>query len=125
MKIILVEPNKQAQIAEIGDKLEDMQKVVGGDIEAIYPYDDAMVAIVCNDSSKLEGLPLNRALRDENDEPYDIIAGTFFIVGLGDEDFESIPDDLVDRFLKLFHDPEMFMMVNGEIKAIRIPNADQ
>ena len=123
MKVILVEPNKPAHVAEIGDKLEDMQQVVGGYIEAVYPYEE-LVAIVCNDSAKLEGMPLNRALRDENDEVYDVIAGTFFLVGVGEEDFESIPDELVEKFLKLFQYPEFFIMMNGEIETIIIRDVD-
>ena len=36
-----------------------------GYIEAIYPYDDP-VALICGEEAKLEGKPLNRALRDED-----------------------------------------------------------
>ena len=37
------------------------------------------------------GLPLNRALRDEDAaEAYDVVAGTFLVVGLGEEDFASL-----------------------------------
>jgi len=31
------------------------------------------VALICNDEGKLQGLPLNRGLRDERGELYDII----------------------------------------------------
>lgn len=46
-----------------------------------YPFEDP-VAIVYNDDGKLMGLPLNRALRDESGEAYDVVAGTFLVVGL-------------------------------------------
>ena len=45
---------------------------------------------ICNDDGKLMGLPLNRALRDENGEMYDAVAGDFLVVGLGEEDFASL-----------------------------------
>ena len=39
--------------------------------------------------SKIMGKDLNRALRDGDGEIYDIIAGDFLVVGLGEEDFSS------------------------------------
>ena len=35
--------------------------------------------IVCNEEGKLEGLPLNRALRDEDGDIYDVVAGSFLV----------------------------------------------
>ena len=35
----------------------------------------------------MNGLPLNRALRDDNGEIYDIVAGTFLVTGLTDDSF--------------------------------------
>ena len=46
---------------------------------------------VWNDEGKLIGLDLNRSLRDEHGEIYDIVAGTFLVVGLGPESFASLP----------------------------------
>lgn len=87
--------------------LEALQGLVGGDIQAIYPYDDP-VAIICNDEGKLQGLPFNRALRDESGEIYDIVAGTFAIVGLTDDSFGSLDGDLAIKYANLFKQPEQF-----------------
>lgn len=38
MKVLLVEPGKEPCPAEIGEGLKAMQKVVGGLIQAIYPF---------------------------------------------------------------------------------------
>ena len=46
---------------------------------------------VCNEEGKMLGLPMNRALTDESGVPYDIVCGTFFVVGIGDENFHVIP----------------------------------
>ena len=51
---------------------ESLQHEVGGYIEAIYPCEDP-VALVCNEEGKLEGLPLNRALRDEDGDIYSFL----------------------------------------------------
>ena len=57
---------------EIASGLESLQHEVGGYIEAIYPYKDP-AALVCNEEGKLEGLPLNRALRDEDGDIYSFL----------------------------------------------------
>ena len=72
---------KKPTIQEIDGSLESMQRIVGGDIEAVYPFDDP-VALVCHGEGKLLGLPMNRALTDESGVPYDIVCGTFFVVGM-------------------------------------------
>lgn len=40
----------------------------------------------------------NRPLFDENDLPYDIICGTFFVAGLGVEDFVSLTEEQIRRY---------------------------
>ena len=81
MKVLVVEPMKKCYTKEING-LEEMQALVGGYIQAIYPFPDK-AAVVCNEEGKNLGLPFNRPLFDENDLPYDIICGTFFVAGLG------------------------------------------
>ena len=118
MKVVIVEPQKKARIEDIGRELEDLQDVVGGYIEAIYPFDDP-VALVCNEEGKLNGGGLNRALYDDNGDVYDIICGTFFVCGLGLEDFDSLTDDLAKKYLKRFGKPEEFLRIAGRIAVIK------
>ena len=40
MKILFVEPGKEAQPAEIQGDLKEMQAIVGGQIQALYPWED-------------------------------------------------------------------------------------
>lgn len=112
MDVLIIEPEKAPRMESISGDLKSLQKVVGGCIEAIYPFDDP-VALVCNDEGKLIGLPLNRQIKD-----YDIIAGTFFICGLGKEEFCSLPSELAEKYRKKFLDPEMFMRVGNKIVSI-------
>lgn len=114
MKVLLVEPMKKPKIAEIEDTLKAMQDAVDGYIQAIYPYDDE-VALVCNEEGKLIGLPLNRMIED-----YDIIAGTFFVCGLGEEDFDSLSDELLVKYYRLFEKPQEFVNFGGKIIPIEI-----
>ena len=116
MNVLMVEPGKTPYETQIGDDLQSMQAVVGGYIQAVYPFEQP-VALVCCESGKLDGLPLNRALRDADGDIYDIIAGTFFIAGLGESDFTDLPHELAERFAEQFRQPEIFMRVNGKIIA--------
>lgn len=100
MKVLVVVPQKPCHVQEI-DSLADMQQLVGGDIEAVYPFQEP-VALVCNADGKLLGLPINRPLLDKDYLPYDIIRGTFFIAGLGQEDFISLTDEQIQRYKSLY-----------------------
>ena len=101
MKILVVEPMKTPTVQEIDHTLSAMQELVGGTIQAVYPFDDP-VALVCNDEGKLLGLPWNRALTDESGVPYDIVCGTFFVVGIGDENFTSLTEQQVEKYGKKY-----------------------
>ena len=103
--VLQLSPGQYPKQVEISDELKALQQAVGGSIGATYPFDDP-VAIVYNDDGKLMGLPLNRALRDEHGEAYDVIAGTFLVVGLSEEDFASLTPELAEKFEKQFHQPE-------------------
>lgn len=100
MKVLVVEPQKPCRVQEI-DGLAAMQQIVGGDIEAVYPFQE-LVAVVCNADGKALGLPMNRPLLDKDYLPYDIIRGTFFIAGLGQEDFISLTDEQIQRYKSLY-----------------------
>ena len=119
MDILIVEPEKTPRLASISGDLESLQKVVGGHIEAVYPYNDP-VALVCNEEGKLIGLPLNRKIED-----HDIIAGTFMICGLGEEDFCSLSPELAEKYKKKFADPEMFLKTGNKIVAIPVKFRDE
>ena len=116
-KIVLVEPNKTARIVETNLTLENMQKTVGGLIQAVYPFEDE-VALVCNDEGKIMGLPLNRGLTDKKGNIYDIVAGTFFICGLSEDNFAGLTDEQADLYLKKFLHPQKFIRINGKIIAM-------
>ena len=116
-KIVLVEPNKTARIVEMNLSLENMQKTVSGLIQAVYPFEDE-VALVCNDEGKIMGLPLNRGLTDEKGDIYDIVAGTFFICGLSEDNFTGLTDEQADLYLKKFLHPQKFIRINGKIIAM-------
>lgn len=103
MKILVVKPYQKPEVIEIDHTLKAMQAVVGGYIEAVYPFDDE-VAIVVNEEGKINGLPLNRFLFNDDGNLIDIIVGTFFICGApSDSDsFADIPDELINKYTNRF-----------------------
>ena len=119
MCVLIVEPKRRPEVKEINGSLKSMQEVVGGLIQALYPFDEP-VALVCNDEGKLMNLPANRGLRDKNGQIYDIVVGTFFICGApGDSDhFTSLTLEQIERYRKRFHAPEMFLGMDGQIVCL-------
>ena len=114
IKVVSVPVGKQAFVKEISTELKSLQAEVGGYMQAIYPFNDE-VALICNDEGKLMNLPLNRALKLNGmtgNEIYDIIAGDFFIcyAPYTSENFKSMPDDLLQKYLELFRYPEKFLI---------------
>ena len=119
LTVLVVEPMKEPYVKEIAPGLHALQAEVGGDIAASYPFDDP-VGLVLNDEGKFIGLDLNRSLRDEHGEIYDIVAGTFLVVGLGPENFVSLPPDMIQKYTEQFKRPELFASINGQIVSVPV-----
>ena len=75
MKVLVVEPMQEPYVKEIDAGLKSLQKEVGGGIQALYPFEEE-AAVVCNDEGKINGMELNRALRDDNGRIYDCLLYT-------------------------------------------------
>ena len=101
MKVLIVEPHIAPYTAVISSELATLQQKVGGIIQALYPFEDP-VAVICNDEGKLIGLPWNRPLFDEDGNIYDIIAGTFLVIGLTKDDFGSLSDEQIQKYTEYF-----------------------
>lgn len=80
---------------------------------------------IVNEEGKINGLPLNRAVRSDEGEMIDIIAGTFMIAGLGEDDFASLDKEMIDKYSEKFKNPEMFFRVNGELHVMPIKEAKE
>ena len=120
INVLVVEPGRKPYAKEIGSDLDSLQKAVNADIiQSVYPYEEP-VALICDDEGKMTGKELNRALRDEDGHIYDVVAGTFLIVGLGEEDFSSLSPDLMKQFSEKFKTPEVFMNTGGRLMVIPV-----
>ena len=122
MRIIVVEGGKRPYEAELEHNLESMRRCVGGNIEVVYEPGGRDAALICNDEGKLLGLPLNRALRDEEGEIYNVIAGSFFVCGAppDSESFTSLTDAQVNYWMERFAKPEFFVRVNDKVICVPV-----
>lgn len=118
--VLMVQPGERPYETQIHTELEDLQSLVGGSIEVAYPFDDN-VGLIMNEEGKIEGLPLNRALRDEDGDIYDIVAGPFMVVGLTEDNFGSLTKDQLKHYGEVFQQLEAFVKMGKSIMAIPIP----
>ena len=100
MRVLYVEPGKVPYEAEIRNELRSMQRAVcNGLIEPIF-MDDGCV-LVGNEESKLRGMQGNRHLDGGG-----VLAGPFFICGDAGENFRSLTDDEVSKYMEKYAEPE-------------------
>lgn len=89
MKIQVVmmpaDPARKAYVTNIEDSLKNMQRIVGGMIEAVTIATDAV--IIVNEEGRINGMPLNANC------PF-CIYGDAFLVGVKGEEFCSVSDDI-------------------------------
>jgi len=109
MNVLVVEPGILPYEKEIND-LPAMQETVGGRIQAIYPFKDN-VAVVCNEEGLLLNLEFNRSLPERG---YGGIFGTFFVCGIGEENFISLSPEQVRTYIDRFKKAEVFIAMNGD-----------
>lgn len=120
MTVLKLSPGCKPEVISIPNTLEEKQRLVGGYIEPIYPFED-QVAIVCNEESKLLGQEPNRAIQDpDTGEIIDVICGTFFVCGLTEDNFGSLTGEQIAYYSKLFEFPELFLWVENQLVVLKM-----
>ena len=113
IKTLIVEPLMEPYVIEIDGTLKDLQNIVGGYIEIIYPFEDESISLVVNEEGKLRGLPLNRIIYDDSDEPHklarDIICGRFAVTAQDEEgNTATLTDEQIAKYAKMYAKAEIF-----------------
>lgn len=119
MNVLVVEPGYLPYEKEING-LSEMQELVGGHIQAIYPFQET-VALVCNENGISEQLEFNRSIPERS---YGGIWGTFFLCGLGEEDFTSLTPEQIKTYTDRFKKAEILIVLNGSKPFTIRVNAD-
>ena len=92
MKIVIKNVNEKAKIVEVEYSLEIFQSIVGGYIE-VFPFQDNIL-MVLNEEGKINDLPLNFILANENYEEQ--IVGNVFFTSRNDVDFDSLNEEQIE-----------------------------
>ena len=118
--VLKVSPGCSPEVISILHTLKEMQNIVGGSIEALYPFEDP-VAIVCNEEGKILGMEPNHAIYDpDTGEIMDVICGPFFVCGLTEDTFRSLTDEQIAKYSKLFETPEMFLWNGNSLVVLKM-----
>ena len=119
IRILLVQPGKYPVEKTISHTPKNLQELVQGTTEIVYPWPAQRIALVCNDESKLTGQPLNRVLP----EIQNIIAGDFFLCGLHytntGSNLCSLSPDQMEKMKERFHDPYLFAHTASGIRCFK------
>lgn len=113
MNVLVVEPGYLPYEKEIDD-LPDMKKLVGGPIQAIYPFREP-VALVCNEEAHYQRAEFNRAIPERS---YGGIFGTFFVCGLGEESFISLTPEQMNTYRERFRNAEILVTTIGHTPVV-------
>ncbi len=98
-RVVVVEPGKPAYEKQIGTDYHDLCNEVHGLIECVNYHGDGTL-IICNDDGKLLGMEGNRRFRNGA-----VIAGPFVVIGTAGEDFRSLTDREVRKYLQEYAQP--------------------
>lgn len=109
MTVLVVEPGYAPYEKTIPHELYAMQEIVGGSITVVRPCEEP-VGIIANDEGVLLGMAFNRSI----DGSYGGLVGPFFVCGLTEESFCSLPPDQIERFKEKFHKAEILVEFRGD-----------
>ena len=125
LHVLVVEPGRRPRLQSIPHTLQAMQALVGGPIQAVYPFEEP-VALICNEEGKLEGLPPNRGLLDEAGTLYDVVCGTFFLCAAPPDEgtFRSLTEEQIRHYQERFARPEIFLLgADGQLLVLPVETA--
>lgn len=94
IKVLVVEPEKEAYVKKISNTLKSLNNEVYGKIEMTNIEDG--VIIISNRTSKSEGLPFNRYMKNN------IVCGTFLILGTCNGETVSLSEKMIEKYKEYF-----------------------
>lgn len=97
IKIVYKKPQEKAVVMEIENTLESFQELIGGYIETISVNDKGDIVMLFDEEGKLKDLEKNVLLGDTS------IVGNVIFALRGDEDIESLTDEMINAILKIFN----------------------
>ena len=77
--------------------------------------------MLCREDGRESGLEWNRALYNGRGQVYDVIAGTFLVVGVDGDRIASLPDDLANKYNRRFQTIEIYAQVGERTVMFQVP----
>lgn len=102
MRILLIRDKANPVLRDVLHDLYIFQQLVGGRIEVVEPFDDNVV-LVCDESGRNKGKPVNRVINDRMD-----VCGDFFLCGHDGEGLSDFPLELKEKYTSLFMLPILY-----------------
>ena len=116
IRFILVKVGEKAKVINIDNDIRKIQKIVNGYIEMTYVSRTDQIAIIYNQKQEKKKFLPNRTIKFYNDKgktiASNIINGNFLIAyaPFGSNDFETLPNDLLMKYFKIYQEPESFKL---------------
>ena len=108
LTMVIILPGEMPYSARIADRLEVLQRAVGGYIEITYPFGDNCI-VIGNEEAKLIGMQGNRRINGE------LYAGPLLIAGDDNEGgFCDMTPAQVRRYVERFKKPEYYSAADVE-----------
>ena len=102
MKILLIRAKENPVLRDVPHQLSIFQQLVGGRIEVVEPFEDNVI-LVCDESGRNNGKPINRVINDHMD-----VCGDFFLCGHDGDGLSDFPAELVPKYISLFSLPTVY-----------------
>ena len=100
MRVLMIRSQSNPEIIDVNHDLLAFQHLVGGMIEVVEPFQDDDVVLVCNETGRCIGRPVNRVVNNNID-----ICGDFFLCGQKDDQLCDFPMEKVFYYNALFRLP--------------------
>ena len=106
--VLIVEADKHPYMATIPNSEEAKKEIVGGELATIFPHNHETAIIYGADAQSIGREPNRVLFEDGTGEPYDIISGIFFVVGVTEETYRSLEKSEAGEFFVEFYNTEFF-----------------
>ena len=111
MRILLIRDKANPVLRDVLHDLYIFQQIVGGRIEVAEPFDDNVV-LVCDESGRNKGKPVNRVINDHM-----AVCGDFFLCGHDGEGLSDFPLKMQENHTSLFALPASTFLDNSKYTA--------
>lgn len=101
MEILLIRSHENPVLRNVPHDLYVFQTLVNGRIEVVEPFEDNVI-LVCDESGRNKGKPVNRVINDHMD-----ICGDFLLCGHDGEGLTDFPKELIEKYCSRFALPSI------------------